>query len=117
VSAQINCSADAISMNQTPHYAVSWRTTFTYVNQTNQPVTCNTTYLSDTGAALPLSFNGAFMTSASDAIPPSGLARRQTDAQPTAQVVTGWAAANCTGPIRASALFRAYNGAVAQAES
>ena len=94
-----------------------WRTTFTYVNQTNQPVTCTTTYYSDAGNPLPLSFGGVSMTSAGDSIPPFGLARRQTDAQASAPVTTGWAAANCSGPVKASALFRSYNGSVAQAEA
>ena len=94
-----------------------WRTTFTYVNQTAQTVTCNTSFYSDTGSALSLSFNGVMQSSANDAIPPGGVARRQTDAQPDAQVVTGWAASSCSAPVKASALFRASNGAVAQAEA
>jgi hypothetical protein len=94
-----------------------WRTTFTYVNQTTLPVTCNTVFYSDTGSPLPLSFNGAALSSTSDAIPAGGIARRQTDAQTSQPVVTGWAAANCTGPVKASALFRSYNGNIAQAEA
>ena len=50
-------------------------------------------------------------------IPPGGVARRQTDAAPTAPVETGWASSACTGPAKASALFRSYNGTVAQAEA
>ncbi|MGO9254993.1 MAG: hypothetical protein ACLQU1_01625 [Bryobacteraceae bacterium] len=94
-----------------------WRTSFTYVNQTTLPVTCNTSFYSDTGSPLPLSFNGASFTSTTDTIPAGGVARRQTDAQTSQPVVTGWAAANCTGPVKASALFRSYNGNVAQAEA
>ena len=94
-----------------------WRTTFTYVNQTAQSVSCNTSFLSDTGAPLSLTFNGTAQSSAADSIPAGGLARRQTDSQPAAQTVTGWAIANCSGPVKASALFRSYNGNVAQAEA
>jgi hypothetical protein len=94
-----------------------WRTTFTYVNQTTQAVTCNTSLYSDSGAALPLPFNKVLLTSTSDAIPPGGIARRQTDAESQQATVTGWATASCTGPVKASALFRSYNGSVAQAEA
>src|ERR1700693_4796764 len=83
-----------------------WRTTFTYVNQTSLPVTCNTSFYSDTGSPLPLSFSGASLSSTSDTIPVGGTVRRQTDAQAIQPVVSGWAAANCTGPVKASALFR-----------
>jgi hypothetical protein len=94
-----------------------WRTTFTYVNQTSLQITCNTSFYSDTGSPLSLSFKGASLSSTSDTIPAGGTARRQTDAQTTQPTVTGWAAANCTGPVKASALFRSYNGNVAQAEA
>ena len=66
-----------------------WRTTFTYVNQATQPVTCNTSFYSDTGSPLLLSFNGVALSFVSDTLPAGGLARRQTDPQPTVQVVTG----------------------------
>ncbi|HYW42368.1 MAG TPA: hypothetical protein VE959_05900 [Bryobacteraceae bacterium] len=94
-----------------------WRTTFTYVNAGSQPVTCNTSFFSDTGTALPLSFGGVAVTSTSDAIAAGGTARRQTDAQPNLPVVTGWAVSNCSGPVKASSLFRRYNGSVPVAEA
>lgn len=89
-----------------------WRTTFTYVNQTTLPVTCNTSFYSDAGSPLPLSFNGVTLSSTGDTVPAGGIARRQTDAQTSHSVVTGWAVTNCTGPVRASALFRSYSGNV-----
>jgi hypothetical protein len=94
-----------------------WRTTFTYVNQTTLPVTCSTFFYSDAGSPLPLSFSGTSLSSTSDTILAGGVARRQTDAQTSQPVVTGWAVANCTGPVKANALFRSYNGNVAQAEA
>jgi hypothetical protein len=94
-----------------------WRTTFTYVNTGSQPVTCITGFLSDSGSPLSLTFGGATVTSTTDAIPPGGVARRQSDAQPTQPAITGWATASCTGPVKASALFRRYQGAVAVAEA
>jgi hypothetical protein len=89
-----------------------WRTTFTYVNAGMQPVTCNTSFFSDSGNPLPLSFGGSTVSSTSDTVPAGGTARRQTDAQPSLSVATGWALANCSGPVKASALFRRYNGVV-----
>src|SRR5689334_6756336 len=71
-----------------------WRTTFTFVNGGVQAVTCNTVFLSDSGAPLTLTFNGNPVSSTSDAIPAGGTARRQTDAQPNLPVETGWAVAN-----------------------
>jgi hypothetical protein len=94
-----------------------WRTTFTYVNASTQPVTCTTSFFSDSGSPLPLFFGGSAISSTNDAIPAGGIARRQTDAQPALPVVTGWAVANCTGPIKASALFRSYNGNVPLGEA
>lgn len=94
-----------------------WRTTFTYVNSSAQTVTCNTSFFSDSGSPLALTFNGASVSSTADVIPAGGAAHRQTDSQPTAPLVTGWAVANCTGPVKASSLFRRFAGAVPQAEA
>ncbi len=94
-----------------------WRTTFTYVNSTAQPVTCETSFYSDSGAPLALSFGGTATTSTNDTIPAGGTARRQTDSQPGFSVVTGWAVANCSGAVKASALFRSYNGPTPLAEA
>ncbi|MBZ5625712.1 MAG: hypothetical protein LAQ69_44520, partial [Acidobacteriia bacterium] len=94
-----------------------WRTTFTYVNAGTGAVTCTTSFYSDSGSPLPLSFNGAAVSSTTDAIPAGGTARRQTDSQPGSPVQTGWAMANCTGPVKASSLFRRYTGSVAIAEA
>ena len=94
-----------------------WRTTFTYINASAQSVTCQTAFYSDSGAPLALAFHGSLLTSVTDNIPAGGMARRQTDAQPGAPVVTGWAMANCTGAVKASALFRRYNGATPVGEA
>src|SRR5215831_8099619 len=94
-----------------------WRTTFTYVNASTQQVTCKTSFFSDSGSPLPLSFSGRQLSSASDSIRAGGIARRQTDAQPSSPIVTGWAQATCTGPVKASSLFRSYNGNVATGEA
>jgi len=64
-----------------------------------------------------LSFNGSAASTSSDTISPGGLAQRQTDAAPSAATATGWASTSCTGPVKASALFREYSGAVPLAEA
>ena len=97
--------------------ASNWRTTFTYVNASAVAVTCDTSFYSNTGAPLPLSFNGARISSTSDAIPAGGIARRETDSQVSLPVTTGWAIARCTGPVKASALFRDYSGTAPEAEA
>ena len=94
-----------------------WRTTFTYVNASSQPITCNTSFYSDSGIPLPLHFDGTLFSSTSDNIPAGGIARRETDAQPAQPPVTGWAVAYCTGPVKASALFRGYSGNVPRGEA
>jgi len=94
-----------------------WRTTFTYVNAGTSQVTCKTSFFADGGGALPLTFNGAAVTSTTDVIPPGGIARRQTDSLPAVPLTTGWATANCTGPVKASALFRSYKGTTATGEA
>ena len=93
-----------------------WRSTFTYVNTSTLPVTCNTFFYSDLGSPLFLVFGGNSVSSTIDNIPAGGTARRQTDAQPGTSVVTGWARADCTGPVKASALFRSYSGTTPKAE-
>ena len=94
-----------------------WRTSFTYVNGSTQTVTCHTSFFSDSGTPLALSFGGSAMSSTNDTIPAGGVARRQTDAQPGLPVVTGWAQATCSGPVKASSLFRRFNGSIPLAEA
>ncbi len=59
-----------------------WQTTSTYVNASAQTVTCTTSFISDSGAVLFLSFNGSSVSSTVDTIPAGDTARRQTDSQP-----------------------------------
>jgi hypothetical protein len=88
-----------------------------YVNPSAQRVSCSTSFYADSGMPLTLPFNGIALSSASDGIPAGGTTLRQTDAQLNTPAVTGWARADCTGPVKASAMFRSYNGNVAQAEA
>ena len=93
-----------------------WRTTLTYVNPGSDFVTCNTSFYSNTGAHLPLTFAGITTSLLTQNVLAGGTIHTQTDAQPTAPVQTGWALCQCTGPIKASILFRSYSGALPQAE-
>jgi hypothetical protein len=87
------------------------------VNPSAQPVSCGTSFYADSGMPLSPPFNGIALSSVSDGIPAGATTQRRTDAQPNIPAVTGWARADCTGPVKASALFRSYNGNVAQAEA
>src|SRR5262245_22008089 len=93
-----------------------WRTTFTYVNPSDNFVTCNTSFYSQSGAPLTLSFAGIKSSLIPYNIVPRGTVHSQTDADPTGPVRVGWAKAVCDGPIQASVLFRSFKGSVPQAE-
>ncbi len=93
-----------------------WRTTFTYVNSTQNLITCDTNFYSDTGGPLPLSFSGIRLSTLRYNLLVGGTIHAQTDADPNGSVQTGWARALCTGPVKASALFRSFRGSVAEAE-
>jgi hypothetical protein len=93
-----------------------WRTTFTYVNPTDNFITCDTSFYSEAGGPLPLSFGGIKSSVFLYNLLPGGTIHSQTDANPSGPVEAGWARAVCDGPIRASVLFRSFKGSVAQAE-
>jgi hypothetical protein len=94
-----------------------WQTTLTYVNASAQSVTCQTNFFSDTGASLPVPFGGTTATTRTDALAPGGSIHQQSQARLNDPVVTGWAQAQCTGPVKASLLFRFYNQGVALSEA
>jgi len=102
-----------------PHLALSggWQTTFTYVNYSPQSLTCQTTYFSDSGGSLAVPFAQGSVSSRTDNLGPGASIHVATTADVTAAVVTGWAEAQCTGPIKASLLYRHYNGTVADGEA
>ena len=94
-----------------------WRTTFTYVNDSTQPESCTTSFYSKSGIPLALMFNGSSSSIWTRTIPIGGTVRMQTDANPSSPVVTGWARSDCVGPVKASALFRSYQGEIPEAEA
>ena len=101
-----------------PHIALGggWQTTFTYINYRTQAVTCETSFFSDSGDPLVVPFGGMADSKRTDNIPPGGSIHEET-ADLNAAVVTGWAQAQCSGPIQASALFRFSQDGVPQSEA
>ena len=95
-----------------PHLAVgaSWQTTITYINYSPEEVTCQTDFLSDDGNPLVVSFAGlGTVVSRTDVLPPGGSVHEETNVDLNAPLAPGWARANCSGPVKASLLFRRYN--------
>ena len=93
------------------HLAFSggWQSTLTYVNYSQQQVTCTTNFYSDSGSPQPIPFSQGTISTRTDTIPPGGSVHDQTTASLAAPVAQGWAQASCTGAVQASLLFRFYN--------
>jgi len=94
-----------------------WQTTATYVNYSQQSVTCQTTFYSDSGAPLLVPFGGTPVSSRIDELAPGADLHQQTTADVAAAVSAGWAMAACSAPIKASMLYRFYAQGVAQGEA
>ena len=95
-----------------PHLAVgaSWQTTLTYINDSAEEVTCETEFISDHGGPLLVSFPGqGTVMERTDVLPPGGSVHEETDVDLGSMLVPGWAKAACTGPVKASLLFRQYD--------
>src|SRR5207249_1436911 len=108
-------SASVFATYYFPHLALGggWQTTLTYVNYSDQNVTCRTSFFSDSGAPLQVSFGGAAAATRMDALLPGAAVHQQSQANLNAPVGTGWARAECSGPVKASLLFRSYSSGVA----
>jgi len=91
-------------------FGSGYQTTLTYLNYSPQSVSCTTTFLSDSGAALAVPFAGGTVSSRTDNLAPGASIHVQTNAAANASGSGGWAQAQCTGPIKASLLYRLYNG-------
>ena len=97
-----------------PHLAVgaSWQTTITYINYSPDEVTCQTDFISDYGTPLMVSFAGlGTVVSRTDVLPPGGSVHQETNVDLSAPLAPGWARATCSGPVKASLLFRQHNSA------
>ena len=95
-----------------PHLAVGagWQTTLTYINYSPGEVTCRTAFLSDDGSPLLVSFPGlGRVASRTDVLLPGGSVHQETNLDLSAPLAAGWASAGCSGPVKASLLFRRRN--------
>ena len=95
-----------------PHLAVgaSWQTTITYINYSPEEVTCQTDFISDHGSPLMVSFAGlGTVVSRTDVLPPGGSVHQETNVELSAPLAPGWARSTCSGPVKASLLFRQRN--------
>ena len=103
-----------------PHLAVGagWQTTITYINYSPQEVICQTDFLSDQGTPLMVSFaDQGTVVSRPDTLPPGGSVHQQTNVELSAPLVPGWAWAACSGPVKASLLYRQFKEGVPIAEA
>jgi hypothetical protein len=106
-----------ISTYYFPHFAIGggWQTVLTYVNYSQQAVTCQTNFVFDDGTPLAVPFGGPASPARSDTLAPGGSIHLLSTADPNA--VGGWAQGQCTGPVKASMLFRWYNQGAAITEA
>ena len=97
-----------------PHLAVGqkWQTTITYINYSSEEVTCQTEFLSNDGSPLMVSFaDKGTVPSRTDVLDPGGSVHQETNVELSAPLAPGWARATCSGPVKASLLFRQHSSA------
>lgn len=94
-----------------PHLAFGggFQTTLTYVNYSPQSVSCQTTFYTDSGTALPVPFRAGSLSTRNDSLGAGATLHEQTQSGFTDSPMTGWGYAECTGPVKASLLYRLYN--------
>ena len=110
----LDTSAQGSTTYYFPHLAVgaSWQTTITYINYSPQEVSCQTDFLSDDGTPLMVSFEDrGTVPSRTDVLPPGGSVHQETNVDLSAPLAPGWARATCSGPVKASLLYRQRNSA------
>ena len=111
-SGELDAAAQGSTTYYFPHLAVgaSWQTTITYINYSSEVVTCTTEFLSDQGSPLMVSFaDRGMVISRPDVLPPGGSVHEETNVELSAPLAPGWARATCSGPVKASLLFRQHN--------
>ena len=109
---ELDASAQGSTTYYFPHLAVgaSWQTTITYINYSPEEVSCQTDFISDHGTPLMVSFAAlGTVVSRTDVLPPGGSVHQETNVDLSAPLAPGWALANCSGPVKASLLFRRRN--------
>ena len=117
---ELDAAAQGSTTYYFPHLAVgaSWQTTITYINYSPQEVTCQTEFLSDHGSPLLVSFAGRGMDiNRSDVLPPGGSVHQETNVELSSPLERGWARATCSGPVKASLLYRRFEGGVPTGEA
>ena len=95
-----------------PHLTVGagWQTTITYINYSPQEVSCQTEFLSDQGSPLLVSFaDRGTVVSRPDVLQPGESVHQETNVELSAPLAPGWARVTCSGPVKASLLFRRYD--------
>ena len=103
-----------------PHLAVGagWQTTITYINYSPQQVSCRSDFLSDQGTPLMVSFaERGTVASRTDVLPPGGSLHEETNVDLSTPLARGWARATCSGPVKASLLYRRFEGGLPTAEA
>ena len=81
-------------------------------------MTCQTDFISDHGSPLLVSFAGlGAVVSRTDVLPSEGSVHEQTNVDLSAPLAPGWARASCSGPVKASLLFRRFEGGVPTGEA
>ena len=109
---ELHASAQGSTTYYFPHLAVgaSWQTTITYINYSPEEVSCQTDFISDHGTPLMVSFAAlGTVDSRTDVLPPGGSVHQETNVDLSASLAPGWARATCSGPVKASLLFRLHN--------
>ncbi len=117
---ELDAAAEGTTTYYFPHLAVGagWQTTLTYINYSAEEVICQTDFLSDQGSPLMVSFAGlGTVESRTDVLPPGGSVHEETDVELSAPLAPGWARASCSGPVKASLLFRRFEGGVPTGEA
>jgi hypothetical protein len=66
---------------------------------------------------LEVPFAGGDISNRTDNLAPGASIHVQTQAGANDALVSGWSQAQCTGPVKASLLYRVYSGGVAQGEA
>ena len=109
---ELDAAAQGSTTYYFPHLAVGqkWQTTITYINYSSQEVRCQTDFISDHGSPLMVSFAAlGSVVSRPDVLLPGGSVHQETNVELNAPFAPGWARATCSGPVKASLLFRLHN--------
>ena len=109
---ELDAAAQGSTTYYFPHLAVGqkWQTTITYINYSSQEVRCQTDFISDHGSPLMVSFAAlGTVISRTDVLLPGGSVHQETNVELNAPFAPGWARATCSGPVKASLLFRLHN--------